>query len=477
MSRAMAEAMLEDAEPKPRKPGKVKRCSFAGLGLHDWLSEQCRSMGLTQPTPIQQYCIPPILRGHDCIGCAKTGSGKTAAFALPILQKLSEDPYGIFCLVLTPTRELAFQIGDQFRVLGKPIGVRDSVIVGGFDMIRQGLELSKKPHVVISTPGRLADHIKSTDTCDLRKIKFLVLDEADRLLEGNFGPDLEVIFDAIPTVRQTLLFSATITDTMKELQKVSMSKPFFWMSKAPVVTVEQLDQRYCITPAQVKDAYLMHIVHQFCSEDEKRSVMIFTSTCKYCHMLAIMLREMGLPCVSLHSLVKQRTRLAALAMFKSNQVRVLVATDVASRGLDIPTVQLVINHNIPASPKDYVHRVGRTARAGRGGMAISLVTQFDVQLIKAIEKLINTKLTEFKVDEKKNVLPILNEVALAKRQAEMKLEELDFGEKRAINKRKQMILEGKDPDEEEKKKHKLLKKRRREHQKGEGASTSTAPVS
>ncbi|XP_038069239.1 probable ATP-dependent RNA helicase DDX49 [Patiria miniata] len=343
-------------------------------------------------------------------------------------------------------------------------------------MIRQGLELSKRPHVVISTPGRLADHIKSTDTCDLSKIKFLVLDEADRLLEGNFGPDLEVIFENISAERQTLLFSATITDTMKELQKVSLSKPFFWISKTPVVTVEQLDQRYCITPAQVKDAYLMHIVHTFCSESKEKSIIIFTSTCKNCHLLAIMLREMGLPCVSLHSLVKQRTRLASLAMFKSNQVRVLVATDVASRGLDIPTVELVINHNVPTSPKDYVHRVGRTARAGRGGMAITLVTQFDVQLIKAVEKLINTKLTEFKVDEKKNVLPILNEVALAKRQAELKLEELDIDEKRAINKRKQMILDGKDPDEEERKKYKLLKKTRSQRHEMEQASTSTAAL-
>ncbi|XP_033634384.1 probable ATP-dependent RNA helicase DDX49 [Asterias rubens] len=451
------------------------KCSFSSLGLHNWLSDQCKSMGISKPTPVQQHCIPPILRGQDCIGCAKTGSGKTAAFALPILQKLSEDPYGIFCLVITPTRELAFQIGDQFRVLGKPIGVKDSVVIGGFDMVRQGLELSKKPHIVIATPGRLADHINSTDTCDLKNIKFLVLDEADRLLEGNYGPDLEVIFDAIPAKRQTLLFSATITDTMKELRKVSMNKPYYWISKAPVATVDELDQRYSLVPAQVKDAYLMQIVHDFCTEKDEQSIIIFTSTCKYCHSLAIMLRQMDVPCVALHSLVKQRTRLASLAMFKSNQVHVLVATDVASRGLDIPAVQLVINHNVPASPKDYIHRVGRTARAGRGGMAITLVTQFDVQLVKSIEKLIHTKLIEYKVDEKK-VLLILNEVALAKREAEMKLEELEFGEKRAINKRKQMILDGKDPDEEERKKRKLQKKRRRERHELE-TSTSTNPQS
>ncbi|XP_072166729.1 probable ATP-dependent RNA helicase DDX49 [Diadema setosum] len=436
--------------------GKVS--SFSKLGLHEWLSKQCQAVGIKRPTPIQHNCIPPILKGNDCIGCAKTGSGKTAAFALPILQKLSEDPYSVFALIITPTRELAIQIAEQFRVLGKPIGLRVSVIIGGLDMVQQGLELSRKPHVVIATPGRLADHIKSSDTFDFQAITFLVLDEADRLLEGNFGPDLEVIFDFLPAKRQTLLFSATITDTMKELQKMSMNKPFFWHSKAPQATVEQLDQRYVLMPAQVKDAYLMYVVNEFTEKHKDHSVIIFTSTCKYCHVLSIMLRNLGMPCVTLHSLVKQRTRIASLAQFKSNHVRILVATDLASRGLDIPMVQMVVNHNVPTSPKDYIHRVGRTARAGRGGMSVTMVTQFDVKLVQAIEKTINTKLTEYKVEEK-HVLPILNEVALAKSQAEMKLEELDFGERKAIHKRKQLILEGKDPDEEES----LAESRRKKH--------------
>eukprot|EP00057_Strongylocentrotus_purpuratus_P030475 XP_781784.3 PREDICTED: probable ATP-dependent RNA helicase DDX49 [Strongylocentrotus purpuratus] len=452
---------------------KGKRLSFSGLGLHDWLVRQCEAVGIKQPTPIQHNCIPPILKGSDCIGCAKTGSGKTAAFALPILQKLSEDPYGVFGLVVTPTRELGIQIAEQFRVLGKPIGLRVTVVIGGIDMVEQGRELSKKPHIVIATPGRLADHIKSTSTFDLHAIKFLVLDEADRLLEGNFGPDLEVIFDFLPAKRQTLLFSATITDTMKELQKMSMDKPFSWHSKAPVATVEQLDQRYVLMPAQVKDAYLMYIISEFTEKNRDHSLIIFTSTCKYCHVLSIMLRNLGMQCATLHSLVKQKTRIASLAMFKSNHVRILVATDLASRGLDIPMVQMIINHNVPTSPKDYIHRVGRTARAGRGGMSITMVTQFDVKLVQAIEKTINTKMTEYKVPEK-NVLPILNEVALAKSKAEMKLEELDFGERRAIHKRKQLILEGKDPDEadEEIKRAGPSQKKKKSHQQESNQSSS-----
>ncbi|XP_071845393.1 probable ATP-dependent RNA helicase DDX49 [Apostichopus japonicus] len=439
---------------------KSFQSSFTKLGLDDWLIDQCKSVGITRPSAIQHHCIPPILKGEDCIGCAKTGSGKTAAFALPILQKLSEDPYGIFALILTPTRELAYQISEHFHVLGRPMRIKDCVVIGGVDMIEQGKQLERKPHIVIATPGRLADHLQSSTLLELKSIQFLVLDEADRLLEGNFGADLEVIFDSLPEKRQTLLFSATITDTMYELRNLAMKKPFFWTSKAPVVTVEQLDQRYLLVPAQVKDAFLVQMLKDFMEEDKDRSIIIFTGTCRFCQTLSLTLRSLDFPNVALHSLVKQRVRLASLAQFKSNQVRLMVATDVASRGLDIPSVQLIVNHNVPPSPKDYVHRVGRTARAGRGGMAVTMVTQFDVKNVKNIEKHIKTKLAEYKMEEK-DVLPILNEVAVAKGQAKMKLEELDFGEKRRINKRKKLILEGKDPEEEERRKLKVIKEKKK----------------
>lgn len=256
---------------------------FAELRLSSWLVEQCRQLGLKQPTPVQLGCIPAILEGRDCLGCAKTGSGKTAAFVLPILQKLSEDPYGIFCLVLTPTRELAYQIAEQFRVLGKPLGLKDCIIVGGMDMVAQALELSRKPHVVIATPGRLADHLRSSNTFSIKKIRFLVMDEADRLLEQgctDFTVDLETILAAVPARRQTLLFSATLTDTLKELQGLATNQPFFWEAQAPVRTVEQLDQRYLLVPEKVKDAYLVHLIQNFQDEHEDWSIIIFTNTCK-----------------------------------------------------------------------------------------------------------------------------------------------------------------------------------------------------
>ncbi|KAI8764244.1 ATP-dependent RNA helicase DDX49 [Biomphalaria glabrata] len=432
-----------------------------GLGLDEWLVKQCQAMGITKPSPIQTNCIPPILEGLNCVGCAKTGSGKTAAFALPILQKLSEDRYGPYALVLTPTRELAFQIADQFKVLGKEINVNVIVITGGMDMVRQGQDLTHKPHIVVSTPGRLADHYESCDMFSLKKIKFLVLDEADRLLEDEgFAEQLQIIFKNLPEKRQTLLFSATMTPAIRQLQEASKEKVFSWSQSSDMMTVDELDQRYVLMNADVKDAYLMHILDKYTTERPKSSIIIFTSTCKYAQILALMCDDLNFPCVSLHSMMPQKFRLSGLTKFKSDQIKILIATDVASRGLDIPTVDLIINHNVPNRPRDYVHRVGRTARAGRGGMAITLVTQFDVHLTKSIEAYINTKLTEYATDEKE-VLKLLTEVAVSRRQAEIRLDERDFGEKRQINKRKKLLLDGKDPDKEEEEKmakKKMLKK-------------------
>ena len=219
-----------------------------------------------------------------------------------------------------------------------------------------------------------------------------------------------------------------------------------------IATVAELDQKYILTPASVRDSYLVYILREHA---ENKSVIIFTHTCKNCQTLANMLWKCDLPCVALHSLKSQGERLAGLATFKSGLVKILVATDVASRGLDIPQVELVINSNVPASPKDYIHRVGRTARAGRGGMAITLVTQYDVDRVKQIEATINTKLVEFETNENE-VLPLLRAVMVARREAQLKVRSSAVLEKRMINKRKKMLLEGKDPDA------KAVKRKRRQ---------------
>ncbi|XP_015178808.1 PREDICTED: probable ATP-dependent RNA helicase DDX49 [Polistes dominula] len=442
--------------------------SFANLNLNSWIITQCNSMGLKKPTPIQQQCIPRILAGDNCIGCAKTGSGKTLAFALPILQKLCEDPYGIFALILTPTRELAFQIADQFAAIGKSINLKTCVVVGGMDMMVQGLELSKRPHIVVATPGRLADHIESCNTFSLEKIKFLVLDEADRLLGGSFDEQLKVIFPTLSKEKKVLLFSATITDALEKAKNLAPGKVFMWEAKdeSGIATVKELDQRYVLCSKDAIDSYLVEVVRTFRRTNETGSIMIFTDTCKNCQLLSMTLNDVGFPNVALHAMIKQKERLAALNKFKSNHIKILIATNVAARGLDISAVELVINHTIPNVPKEYIHRVGRTARAGKGGMAISLITPYDIKLLHAIEDVIGTKLIEYKIDDKE-VVTILTQVSVAKREAEIKLDEADFYEKKIINKRKQLILEGKDPDEvdlllKEHKKRRKLEKRKKE---------------
>lgn len=431
---------------------------FSDLNLKNWIVKQCHTIGVKNPTSIQANCILKILEGKDCIGAARTGSGKTLAFALPIVQKLCEDPYGIFALILTPTRELAYQISDQFTIVGKPMNLRTCVIVGGMDMIEQGKQLSKNPHIVVATPGRLADHLESCKTFTLSKIKFLVLDEADRLLGGHFDEQIKLIFSALPKSRQNLFFSATITDTLNIL-KTTIGRDVFVFedqSKGEIATVSELQQKYILCPKDVKDAYLVELLRVYRNEEEHGNIMIFTDTCKHCQVLSMTLNEVGIENVALHGMIPQQQRLAALNKFKSNTVKILIATDVASRGLDIPTVQLVVNHNVPKVAKEYIHRVGRTARAGRIGRAITLVTPYDIKLLQAIEDLINTKLTEYKLNDKE-VGKIFTQVSVTKSEAYIKLDETDFYEKKMINLRKKWILEGLDPDEEEKK---LLKKRK-----------------
>ncbi|XP_063237970.1 probable ATP-dependent RNA helicase DDX49 isoform X2 [Bacillus rossius redtenbacheri] len=372
--------------------------SFSDLKLNTWIVRQLHTLGLTKPTPIQENCIPAILKGQNCIGGAKTGSGKTLAFALPILQRLCEDPYGIFALILTPTRELAFQIADQFAVVGKTISLRMCVVVGGMDMVTQGQELARKPHIVVATPGRLADHLESCNTFTLKKLQFVVFDEADRLLSGQFSEQLETIFAALPVKKQILLFSATITDDLKNVKELAGNEYFTWDCRNDVATVEELDQFYVLCPFDVRDSYMVETIRTFRQKSENGSIMIFTDTCKNCQLLSMTLNEVGFDNVALHSMIPQRQRLSALSLFKSDVIRILIATDVASRGLDIPAVELVLNHTVPSDPRDYVHRVGRTARAGRGGTAVTLVTPYDIRLVHAIEAAINARLKEYQVD-------------------------------------------------------------------------------
>ncbi|THH05455.1 hypothetical protein EW145_g4785 [Phellinidium pouzarii] len=369
--------------------------SFKELGVIDPLLEALSQMNFKTPTEIQAEALPHALSGRDIIGVAETGSGKTAAFALPILQKLWEEPKGLFACILAPTRELAYQISQHFESLGSAIGVRCAVIVGGMDMVSQAVALAKRPHVVVATPGRLNDHLENTKGFSLKGVKFLVLDEADRLLDMDFA----------------------------KLQRASLTNPVRVEVSKKYSTVSTLLQHYLFVPYKQKEVNLVHI----CNSLAQNSIMIFTRTVMDCQKIALILKGLGFPAVPLHGQLSQSARLGALGKFKSGGRSVLVATDVASRGLDIPSVDAVVNYDIPSHSKDYIHRVGRTARAGRAGKSITLVTQYDVELIQRIETVIGKKMDLWPTDAE--------EVALLR-------ESVDEAARLAVNALKEQAKEG-----------------------------------
>lgn len=388
----------------------------------DVLCEACSQLKWKAPTKIQREAIPVALQGKDIIGLAETGSGKTAAFALPILQALLSNPQRYFALILTPTRELAFQIGEQFEALGAGVGVKCAVIVGGMDMMSQALTLAKKPHVLIATPGRLVDHLENTKGFNLRALKYLVMDEADRILNMDFEVEVDKILKVIPRERHTLLFSATMTKKVAKLQRASLRDPVRVEVGTKYQTVDLLKQYYLFMPVKFKDVYLVHLLNELAGN----SFMIFCATCQGVMRVALLLRALGFTAVPLHGQMSQNKRLAALNKFRAGARSALVSTDVASRGLDIPHVDVVVNLDMPTHSKDYVHRVGRTARAGRSGLAITFVSQYDVELYQRVEQLLGKKLPLYKTEEQE-VMVLQERVAEAQRQARLDMKDAADG--------------------------------------------------
>nr|GMC65396.1 DEAD-box ATP-dependent RNA helicase 36 [Ipomoea batatas] len=416
----------KETDSNPTAPNHI---SFSDLGLAEWALQTCKELGMKKPTPVQRHCIPRILAGQDVLGIAQTGSGKTAAFALPLLHLLAQDPYGVFALVVTPTRELAYQLAEQFRALGSCLNLRCVEVVGGMDSINQAKTLMRRPHVVIATPGRIKTLLQQNPDIPsiFSKTKFLVLDEADRVLDVGFEEELKVIFQCLPKNRQTLLFSATMTSELQTLLELSVNKAYFYEAYEGFKTVESLKQQYLLTPSNIKEVSLYCVLSKM--EDMGiRSAIVFVSTCRTCHFLSLLLEELDLEAAALHSFKSQSLRLSALHKFKSGKVPILLATDVASRGLDIPTVDLVINYDLPRYPRDYVHRVGRTARAGRGGLAAKRLIVYDVELLHEIEAVLGKQLEEFECKDKDSNDNI-TKVFKARRVAIMKMMDDGFEEK------------------------------------------------
>jgi ATP-dependent RNA helicase DDX47/RRP3 len=298
----------------------------------------------------------------------------------------------MFGLVLAPTRELAYQISQQFEALGSLINVRCAVIVGGMDMVPQAIALAKKPHIVVATPGRLLDHLENTKGFSLRQLKYLVMDEADRLLDLDFGPILTKILNVLPRERNTFLFSATMNTKLDDLTRAALHNPArVSISTSSYQTVKNLKQSYIFIPQKYKDIYLVSLLHEF----NGQTCILFCRTIHEVQRLALLLRALGRSAIPLHGQLGQSARLGALNKFRTRSKDILVATDVAARGLDIPSVDLVLNFDLPPDSKTYVHRVGRTARAGKSGVAITVVTQYDVEVFQRIEKALGRKLEEY----------------------------------------------------------------------------------
>ncbi|KAF9739995.1 ribosomal RNA processing protein [Paraphaeosphaeria minitans] len=420
-----AEDAEEDVEAEeesaPVDAGESPKKTFADLGVQEELCEACVNLKFTNPTPIQEQSIPLALEGRDVIGLAETGSGKTAAFVLPILQSLMEKPQSLFGLVLAPTRELAYQISQQVEALGSIINVKCVTLVGGMDMVAQAIALSKRPHVVVATPGRLLDHLENTKGFSLKYLKYLVMDEADRLLDLDFGPILDKILKVLPREgRHTYLFSATMSTKVENLQRAALHNPVrVSISSSSHQTVSTLMQRYIFLPHKHKDLYLIHILNDAIGHP----TIIFTRTVNEAQRVAVLLRTLGFGAIPIHGQLSQSNRLGALQKFKAKSRDILVATDVAARGLDIPSVDLVINLDLPPDSKTYVHRVGRTARAGKSGKAISFVTQYDVEIWLRTETALGTKIEE-EVVPRDEAMVLAERVSEAQRVAVKEMKEI-----------------------------------------------------
>ena len=410
-------------EKEHEEEGIMTTTTFASLGVCEPLCEAANALEWKFASRIQKEVLPSALAGRDIVGLAETGSGKTGAFCIPLLQELLDNPTrgAVFGVILAPTRELAFQIHEVVQGLGQTIGATSICIVGGVDMATQSIALARNPHVVVATPGRLVDHLTNTKGFHLRKLRYLVLDEADRMLSLDFEEELNQILDIIPDAtqgRRTMLFSATMTSKVQKLQRASLSNPVRIEVSTKFQTPSQLLQSYLFIPAKYKDCYLTYLINEHAGQ----SILVFGATCNNVQRLALMLRNLGFPAICLHGQMSQPKRLGALHKFRSGGRDILICTDVASRGLDIPSVDVVINFDLPGHGKDYIHRVGRTARAGRSGKAIAMVTQYDVEVYQRLEGLLGKKLPEYKLDEE-TVLVLLERVSEAQRLATRELKE------------------------------------------------------
>ncbi|MDP2586285.1 MAG: DEAD/DEAH box helicase [Candidatus Komeilibacteria bacterium] len=368
---------------------------FSGLGIAPSLLEALAKLKISSPTPIQKQAIPIAIQGKDVMGVAQTGTGKTFAFGIPMIQRLHQlKGRG---LIVLPTRELATQVDEALRQLGHGLGLKTAVLIGGTSAYPQIKALARNPHIIIGTPGRLNDHLNQK-TLRTDDIKVVVLDEADRMLDMGFAPQIRQIFQNLPHDRQTMLFSATMPSEIIKLASSYMKLPIRIEVAPTGTTADRVTQEIFICPKDAKIPLTEKLLKQYTGP-----TLIFTKTKYGAKRLSQLVRQLGHSCVELHSNRSLGQRQDAMKGFKSGKYRILIATDIASRGIDVVGIELVLNFDLPMNTEDYVHRIGRTARAGAGGHAISLVTPEQRYELREIERLVKTALPISKLPDLPNV--------------------------------------------------------------------------
>ena len=369
----------------------IKSMPFSSLGLNSSILDALTEQGYKQPSPIQSKAIPAVLTGQDILAAAQTGTGKTAAFALPILEILANGPQAqsnqAHALILTPTRELAAQVEDNIQTYSKNLHLRSAVVFGGVKINPQMMKLRKGADILVATPGRLLD-LYQQNAIRFDRLKFLVLDEADRMLDMGFIHDIKKILKCLPTKRQNLMFSATFSAEIKQLAKSIVNNPIEISVSPPNQATSQV--KHWISPVDKKQKVALLI--QLIKINNWRKILVFARTKHGANHLAVKLARASISSVAIHGNKSQGARTKALADFKNNKLQVLVATDIAARGLDIDQLPQVVNFDLPNVPEDYVHRIGRTGRAGATGEAISLVSADEFKQLAAIEYLLKNPL-------------------------------------------------------------------------------------
>ncbi|ETB57231.1 hypothetical protein YYC_05034 [Plasmodium yoelii 17X] len=392
--------------------------SFEQLNICEEVLQSIKELGWEKPTLIQQKVLPIVFQKRDIIGLSETGSGKTACFIIPILQELKIKKQSFFALIISPTRELCIQIAQNAQALGSNLLINICTIFGGVDIVTQSLNLAKKPNIIIGTPGRILDHLNNTKGFNLKNLKYLIFDEADKLLSLDFESSINKLLLILPKNRITFLFSATMTKSVSKLKKASLKNPIKIQVSNKYSTVKTLIETYIFLPLKYKYTYLCSLCFYFTN----KNIIIFSNTCATAQKLNFFCRNLGLKSICLHGKLTQNQRLSSLNLFKTNKYNILISTQVGARGLDLKNIKIVINFDL-CSCKEYIHRVGRTARAGKTGKSITFVTQYDVETFLTIEKQLNKKIDKFTDIDEHDVLMYHNQTLEALRLSELEMKE------------------------------------------------------